>query len=136
TPFVAGFIGASNRLEGRISAEGRAEVEGFGVEANGVQLPEGLAEGAANGAAIDAFIRPHDVELRLSAPIASGAIPAARGRIARLGWMVKIELKLATGRLVTVQQTKEQVEELGIGPGDPVFLSVRGAKVFAQGYSI
>jgi hypothetical protein len=50
--------------------------------------------------------------------------------------MVKIWLKLSTGRVVTVQQTKEQVDELGIAPGDPVFLSVRGAKVFAQGYSI
>jgi sulfate transport system ATP-binding protein len=129
TPFVASFIGSSNLLRGRV-ADGRAEVEGLGFD-----LPM-LDGGASDGAAIDAFVRPHDVELRLSAPRGAGSIPADVTRVVRLGWTVKVELRLGTGRLVTVQQTREQIDELGIAPGDPVYVTVRGAKVFRQGYGI
>jgi sulfate transport system ATP-binding protein len=135
TAFVASFIGSSNRLEGRIAEGGKAELEGFGVELGGVggDLLDGAA---ANGGTVDAYVRPHDVELRLHAPRHSGAIPADVVRIIRLGWIVKIELKLESGRTLTVQQTKDQIDELGIQPGDGVYLTVRGAKVFPQGYSI
>jgi sulfate transport system ATP-binding protein len=125
TPFVASFIGSSNRLEGRIS-KGRAEVEGCDVDWLG------LSSTTSAEATIDAFVRPHDVDVRRSPVAGSPHIPAGVLRTTRLGWQVKIELLLASGRILTVQYDKEHVDALGIRPGDRVFVGFRGAKVFAR----
>src|SRR5690349_18949433 len=70
TPFVASFIGSSNRLERRI-AGGRTELEGHDL---------GWAQPAASGteeAKIDAFVRPHDVEVKRPSARDTQGIPAA-----------------------------------------------------------
>jgi sulfate transport system ATP-binding protein len=126
TPFVASFIGSSNRLEGRISG-GRTELEGHDL---GWPQPAG---GATADAKIDAFVRPHDVEVQRPSAADSGGIPAAVVRTTRLGWQVKIELLLPSARTLTVQYGKEQADAIGVRPGDKVLLKLRGAKVFAQG---
>jgi sulfate transport system ATP-binding protein len=125
TPFVASFIGSSNRLEGRI-ADGRTELEGHDL---GWPAP---AEAAAREAKIDAFVRPHDVEVQPSSGDFKG-IPAAVVRTTRLGWQVKIELELPSNRTLTVHYGKEKADAIGVRPGDKVLLTLRGAKVFAQG---
>ena len=58
TPFVANFIGSSNRLERRI-LHGRTELEG-----QDLNWPETL-QGAAAETKVDAFVRPHDLEIKL-----------------------------------------------------------------------
>ena len=122
TPFVASFVGSSNLFRGRIAA-GRAEVEGLGVA---------LPGDAIDGATIDAFVRPHDVELQTRAPDGVESVRADVMRIVRLGWVVKVELRLATGRLVMVQQTRAQLDALRLAAGAPVWLSLRTATVFVN----
>jgi len=132
TPFVASFIGASNRLEGRISA-GRTEVEGCDVDWRGALGAGG--QGARDGttdATIEAFVRPHEIEIRRERGTEGPSIPAAVVRATRLGWQVKIELALPTGRTLTVHQDKEAVDALGIKAGQRVFITLRGAKIFAR----
>ncbi|HWO11880.1 MAG TPA: sulfate/molybdate ABC transporter ATP-binding protein [Polyangiaceae bacterium] len=126
TPFVASFIGSSNRLEGRI-ADGRTELEGHHLE---WALP---ADAATTEATIDAFVRPHDVEVKRPSPGDSRGIPAAVLRTTRLGWQVKIELELPSARTLTVHYGKDKADAIDVRPGDRVLLELRGAKVFAQG---
>jgi sulfate transport system ATP-binding protein len=128
TPFVASFIGASNRLEGRVSA-GRTQVEGCDVDWLGAL---GAGGHGAREATIDAFVRPHEIEIRRERGSEGPSIPASVVRATRLGWQVKIELALPTGRTLTVHQDKEAVDALGIKAGQRVFITLRGAKIFAR----
>jgi ABC-type sulfate/molybdate transport systems ATPase subunit len=123
---VASFIGSSNRLEGRI-AGGRTEPEGHDL---GWAPP---AENGSQDARIDAFVRPHDVEVRRASASGAKGIPAAVVRTTRLGWQVKIELQLPSARTLTVHYGKEKADAIDVRPGDEVLLELRGAKVFAQG---
>jgi sulfate/thiosulfate transport system ATP-binding protein len=126
TPFVASFIGSSNRLEGRIVG-GRTELEG-----QDLGWPEHV-EGATAETRVDAFVRPHDIEVKASPAAGSRGISAAVVRTTRLGWQVKMELQLPSGRTLTVQCGKEQADALGVRPGDPVVLQLRRAQIFAHG---
>jgi sulfate transport system ATP-binding protein len=144
TEFVASFVGSINVLRGQVKA-GRAALGELHVEA-----PPGTGEGAS----VRAFVRPHDIELsrdaRESGEVAAcGAQPsdasadgnppvaAARvERVSRLGWMVKVELRLADGQPLAVELTKDRVSELGIGEGDRVLVNLREAKIFVQDYAI
>jgi sulfate transport system ATP-binding protein len=128
TPFVASFIGSSNRLEGRI-AGGRTELEGHDL---GWSPP---ANGGSPDATIDAFVRPHDVEVKRPSNADDRGIPAAVVRTTRLGWQVKIELELPSTRMLTVHYGKEQADAIDVRPGDKVLLQLRGAKLFAQSAS-
>jgi sulfate transport system ATP-binding protein len=136
TPFVASFIGASNRLEGRISA-GRTQVEGCDVDWLGALGAGGHGARAATidasiEAFIEAYVRPHEIEIQRERGSEGPSIPAAVVRATRLGWQVKIELALPTGRTLTVHQDKEAVDALGIKAGQRVFITLRGAKIFAR----
>jgi len=125
TEFVASFVGASNVLHGEVK-DGRA---GFG--ALDVRAPPG----AGDGAGVRAFVRPHDVDL---SPTDGGrAVASARiERMARVGFMIRIELTLADGQPLTVELTKDRVAEIGIAEGDRVFVNLREAKLFVQDYAI
>jgi sulfate transport system ATP-binding protein len=126
TPFVASFIGSSNRLEGRIVG-GRTELEGQDMGRFE------RVEGAAVDAKIDAFVRPHDVEVRRPSGADAKGIPAAVVRTTRLGWQVKIELQLPSARTVTVQCGREDADKIGVRPGEQVLLTLLRAKLFAHG---
>lgn len=54
-------------------------------------------------------------------------------RTTRLGWQVKIEVKLPSARTLTVHYDKDQADAIGVRPGDQVLITLRGAKVFAHG---
>jgi sulfate transport system ATP-binding protein len=58
------------------------------------------------------------------------------GRMAKVGFLVRIELTLADGQPLTVELTRDRVAELGVGEGDEVFVNLREAKIFVQDYSI
>jgi sulfate transport system ATP-binding protein len=127
TPFVASFVGGSNVLAGKV-VDGRVSVGAMAVSMN-----DG---GAPDGAAVQAYVRPHDVTLT-KATAASPAPSAARvERMAWLGGYVKLSLKLADGVPMTVQMPKAEVETLGIAEGDLVMANLRDAKVFFEDYSI
>jgi ABC-type sulfate/molybdate transport systems ATPase subunit len=116
---------SSPRCERRI-AGGRTELEGHDL---GWPPSE---NGAVGEAKIDAFVRPHDVELERRSATESKGIPAAVLRTTRLGWQVKIELELPSARTLTVHYGKEQADAIGVRAGDQVLVTLRGAKVFAR----
>jgi sulfate transport system ATP-binding protein len=136
TEFVASFVGSINVLKGEVK-DGRAALGSLAVHA---------PPGTGDGASVHAFIRPHDIELERKDPSRErGALPETAGqtvatarieRISRIGWMVKIDLKLADGQALAVELTKERVAELGLAEGDRVMVNLRDAKIFVQDYAI
>ena len=129
-------MGGANVLSGTMQ-DGRASVGTFAV-----QVPAGTA--ARDGAAVQAFVRPHDVKLtradgdgaaaeRRAAPDVSVA------RVERLAWLggyVKLSLKLSDGAPMTVEMPRAEIELLGIGEGDLVMADLKHARVFVEDYSI
>ena len=129
TPFVASFLGGGTRLRGKIEG-GRAAIGALSVSA---------PHGAPEGAGLDAYIRPHDIRIRLPTEPPTAQAAVALGlveRLARVGGLVKIELRLPSGDSVTVQMPRAEVEALGIAAGDRVMVDLVGAKVFMEDYSI
>jgi sulfate transport system ATP-binding protein len=128
TPFVAGFVGGSNVLRGQM-VDGRVSLGSFAVQVtNGTSAPE--------GAAVNAYVRPHDVTLT-KADADSPEISVARvERMAWIGGYVKLSLKLSDGAPMTVEMPKSEIETLGIAEGDLVLANLREAKVFIEDYSI
>ncbi len=130
TAFVASFVGSINVLEGQVK-DGRAALGTLGVSA---------PTGAGDGHRVRAYVRPHDVELErqgVSAAESSAAVATAKvERLSRIGFMVKIELRLSDGQPLSVELTKDRVAELGLAEGDGVFVNLRDAKLFVQDYTI
>jgi sulfate transport system ATP-binding protein len=125
TEFVASFVGASNVLYGAVK-DGRAALG---------ELDIGAPPGAGDGAGVRAFVRPHDVDLSPT----EGGLNVARARIdrmVRVGFMIRLELTLADGQTLTVELTRDRVAQIGVVPGDRVFVNLRQAKLFVQDYSI
>jgi sulfate/thiosulfate transport system ATP-binding protein len=127
TPFVASFVGGANVLRGHMR-DGRASVGAFAVS-----VPDGTAP---EGAAVHAFVRPHDVMLTKAGADTPEVSVARVERLARLGAYVKLSLKLSDGAPMTVQMPRAEVEALGIVEGDLVMADLRQAKVFVEDYSI
>jgi sulfate transport system ATP-binding protein len=128
TPFVASFVGGATQLRGSVQ-NGRASAGPFAVA-----VPDGAH--APDGAAVRAFVRPHDVVLTKVEEGGPEISVARVERLARLGASVKLSLKLPDGAPMTVQMSKAEVEALGIGEGDMVMANLREAKVFVEDYSI
>ena len=137
TEFVASFVGASNVLDGEVRG-GQAAVSGLELFA---------PPGAGDGASVRAFVRPHDVELqgRMATdtpppptPGRGGVSPTAARieRMSRVGWVVKLDLRLTDGRPLVVEVPKDRLAELGVVEGDWVLVNVKQAKIFVQDYEI
>jgi len=118
TPFVAGFLGAANVLEGRVR-DGRLQV---GSEALGD------AAHLNDGAPARAYVRPHDV--RVSEPRNGGsAVAATLERINNLGWMSKVHLRFSDGQGLIAHIPNEELE--AVTPGQRVEVDLRNTQVFA-----
>jgi sulfate/thiosulfate transport system ATP-binding protein len=136
TEFVASFVGSSNMLKGEVK-DGQAALGALAVHA---------PPGAANGKSVRAFVRPHDVELTATVddagPVkpsngAAQAVATARiARMSRVGFMVKMELRLADGQPLAVELPRDRVAELRLAEGDMVMVNVREARLFVQDYAI
>jgi sulfate transport system ATP-binding protein len=128
TPFVAAFVGGANVLRGMM-VDGRVTVGALAVSvADGVSAPD--------GAAVNAYVRPHDVALTKAE---AGAPTVSVARVERMAWLggtVKLSLKLSDGAPMTVELPKSEVQALSINEGDLVRASPRDAKVFLEDYSI
>jgi ABC-type Fe3+/spermidine/putrescine transport system ATPase subunit len=111
TPYVAGFVGGANRLEGRV--EGRRFVSG----ALTLELPAGLD--AADGPATLA-VRPE--ELRVG-----GAEGTELPLLARLFLGSATEYRFQAGELV-LRAVGPAVE--GLAPGQPARVAVARARIF------
>jgi sulfate/thiosulfate transport system ATP-binding protein len=78
----------------------------------------------------DAYVRPHDVEIRLEP---NGTTEAAVvERILHLGHHVRIELTVNGGNPVSAQLTRDEADRLSLEPGRPVFVRPSRARVFDE----
>jgi sulfate/thiosulfate transport system ATP-binding protein len=77
----------------------------------------------------DAWVRPHDVELRHEP---NGSTQEAQvERIVRLGFETRIELVRDDGERLHAQVTRDEAEELELRPGDIVYVRTRREKTFS-----
>jgi sulfate transport system ATP-binding protein len=78
----------------------------------------------------DAYIRPHDVELRLDP---NGATQEAMiERLVHLGFEVRVELVRDDGEELSVQLTREQADELELAQGQIVYVRPTRQTVFSE----
>jgi sulfate transport system ATP-binding protein len=117
TPFVAGFVGAANVIQGLVIA-GRVQF--------GEQQLEGAAH-MAEGSPAHAYVRPHDVAVS-TVPINGSSSAAVVERINDLGWISKLRLTLTDGQSLTAEVPNERLD--GVASGGKVFVDLRNAKVF------
>ena len=119
TPFVAAFVGGSNVLRGRVTRD---------------------------GAAVHAFVRPHEIRLSKALPAqeeapagdpdAGGLALARVDRLAFVGAYVKVTLRLPDNETLTVELGKQEFEALHIQAGDRVMADLAQAKIFLGDYAI
>jgi sulfate transport system ATP-binding protein len=117
TPFVAGFVGASNVVRGTVFEGhvhfGRSAVAG--------------ADHLLDGAEAQAYIRPHDVQVtRLPGAM---SFPVQVERRTNMGWMSKVHLRLEDGQTLVAEIPNDELN--GIRGGEPAQANLRNAKVFA-----
>jgi sulfate transport system ATP-binding protein len=117
TPFVAGFVGASNVVNGTVFEGhvhfGRSAVAG--------------ADHLRDGQEARAYIRPHDVQVtRLPGTM---SFPVHVERRTNMGWVSKLVLRLEDGQTLVAEIPNEELE--GIRAGEPAQANLRNAKVFA-----
>ncbi len=114
TPFVAEFVGLTNRIEGAAS-DGTVDILGTRVP---------LLPGSAAAGKVSALVRPEAVEL-----VAEEGAPARVAAISFLGSVSRVQVSLPDRTLVVAQMTAAEASDLV--PGVAVRLSVRPAPVFA-----
>ncbi|HEY8408759.1 MAG TPA: TOBE-like domain-containing protein [Gaiellaceae bacterium] len=77
----------------------------------------------------DAWVRPHDVELRLEP---NGSTREAQVvRVVRLGFETRVELERDDGERLHAQLTRDEADELELRQGDIVFVRMRRSRTFA-----
>jgi sulfate transport system ATP-binding protein len=77
----------------------------------------------------DAWVRPHDVELRLEP---NGSTREAQVvRIVRLGFETRVELERDDGERLHAQLTRDEADELELRQGDIVYVRMRRSRTFA-----
>jgi sulfate/thiosulfate transport system ATP-binding protein len=117
TSFVAGFVGSANVLHGEV-IDGHVHLGSFRLPGAG-HLEE--------GAAAAAFVRPHDVRVSTD----DGGVPAEVERVASLGWLSRVTLRLTGGETLVAHVPNDDLN--GAGEGDKVWLDLRNPKAFLAG---
>jgi putative spermidine/putrescine transport system ATP-binding protein len=111
TPFVADFVGLSNRLAGEHS-QGTVTVQGTRLELLGDRLPDGP---------VTAYVRPEDITFTargIAATVVSSSF---------LGSLRRTQVRLADDTLLSIQHEVETRPQ----PGELVHLTLRGVPVSA-----
>ncbi|MDP9340618.1 MAG: sulfate/molybdate ABC transporter ATP-binding protein [Actinomycetota bacterium] len=118
TPFVAGFVGAANVIQGNVR-DGHLRFAGQALAG---------ADHIGEGEPAQAYIRPHDV--RVSSTRNNGdSVAASLDRSNNLGWMSKLHLRLDDGQTLIAHVPNEDLGQHQ--PGDRVWVDLRNAKIFA-----
>ncbi len=113
--FVASFLGGAKVFTGSV-ASGRAH------------FAEALSTNVdlADGAVVEAFVRPHDIRLE---KVEGEGDAASVERLVRVGGYVKLSVLLPDGDRVVVQMSGHELEERGIRLGDRVSLDLRQVRL-------
>jgi sulfate/thiosulfate transport system ATP-binding protein len=120
TSFVYEFLGAANRLRGR--------VDGNGFVVDGATQPI-ATEADFQGAAL-AYVRPHDLVLVPQAAAHRDGIVVGVRRVVTLGGSVRVELEAREGHVLEAELDREAWRELRLNVGDGVTAVPRALKVF------
>jgi sulfate transport system ATP-binding protein len=118
SPFVAGFIGAANVIEGSVF-DGHLV---FGDH----RLPG--AHHLDEGVAAHAYIRPPDIRIVDPASANGHAYAAIVERVNDLGPASKVRFRLADGQPLVAELTNDELPVLSAG--DTILLDLRNVKVF------
>jgi sulfate transport system ATP-binding protein len=119
--FVASFLGGAKVLKGSVES-GRAQFADQSMSAS-VDL--------ADGALVEAFVRPHDIGIEKVTGPTSGSHVATVTRLVRVGSFVKLSIALPDGDSISVQMPRRECDERGLREGDHVRLNLRDIKVAA-----
>jgi sulfate/thiosulfate transport system ATP-binding protein len=114
TPFVAGFVGSANVLHGAV-VDGHVHLGSF-------RLPG--ASHLEEGAPATAFVRPHDIRVANEEGDVKGVIE----RLASLGWLTRITLRLDSGETLVAHVPNEELH--GAAEGDRIGVDLRNPKAF------
>jgi spermidine/putrescine transport system ATP-binding protein len=98
TPFVAGFVGASNRLAGRVVRviDGIAEVAVRGATADAIVLGARAMGVLPEGAAVDLFVRPEAIHASREGAAGDGAPGGSGGSLAAGDWPHQLDADVAS----------------------------------------
>ena len=78
----------------------------------------------------DAFVRPHDIELRAEP---NGVTSAATvERLVHLGFEVRVELEREDGEKLSAQVTRDVADRLGLEPGSSIYVRPTNERVFTE----
>ncbi|HEX2734508.1 MAG TPA: TOBE-like domain-containing protein [Polyangiaceae bacterium] len=117
--FVASFLGGAKILKGSVE-RGRASFAEQSLSTS-VDL--------ADGAVVEAFVRPHDIGIeKIVGPATVGQV-ATVSRLVRVGSFVKLSIALPDGDSISVQMPRRECDERGLREGDRVRLDLRDVKV-------
>jgi sulfate/thiosulfate transport system ATP-binding protein len=119
TPFVAGFVGAANVLQGLVIG-GRVQ---FGTD----NLLSGAGD-LQDGAPATAYVRQHDIHLSPS-PLGAMSTVAIVDRVTSLGWLAKVRLRLPDGQELVAIVDRDELRD--IGAGGSIYIDLRKAKIFS-----
>jgi sulfate transport system ATP-binding protein len=129
-PFVMDFLGNVNVFHGRVQG-GQAQLAGLGSLA--VDYPDYPHE---EERAATVFIRSHELDI-LRKRNGRPALPANVVHVNPARTVVKVRLhNVEFGMMLTVDLAWDRYTELGIKPGEQVFVVPRQMRVFVQDYSI
>ena len=78
----------------------------------------------------DRWVRPHDLEI-VHDPV-DGSVEAMVDRISRLGFEARVELSGADGEPISVQITRDRLEELELDRGQIVWVTSARERAFAE----
>jgi sulfate/thiosulfate transport system ATP-binding protein len=117
TAFVAGFVGSANVLHGQV-------VDGY-VHLGSFKVPG--ADHLEEGAAATAFVRPHDIRISDGS---NGSVAAVIDRMASLGWLSRLTLRLDDGRVLVAHTPADELG--GSRVGDKVSVDLRNSKAFQR----
>jgi len=130
TAFVMDFLGNVNKLPVRV--EGGKALLG---ETGTVEVPAKLFGAAENGR-IDAYIRPHELDISRLAD-SGNCLLAKVLHINPAGSVVKVRLMAEDfGLVITVDITPDRYKALILKPGDAVYVTPKAAKLFELDYTI
>ncbi|MGQ0507808.1 MAG: sulfate/molybdate ABC transporter ATP-binding protein [Myxococcaceae bacterium] len=121
SPFVAAFLGSTNILQGHVQ-DGELTVGTVRLRA---------PAGAPEGAAVKAFVRPHDVQLRRVETNPSARTLARVMEMTRIGGYVRIELRLENENDFVAHLSKPALDALHLSVGDQVALDLSTARLFS-----
>ena len=79
----------------------------------------------------DAWVRPHDVELRHVPGPGSSTREAQVLRVVRLGFETRVELERDDGQRLHAQLTRDEADELELRDGDIVYVRTRRERTFS-----